>query len=730
MSKFSIWLFLFLALNSFDARLTLPFLKNSLPLRMDEFKKHPTSPIMKLPFLLLLALTAFPAWANVSLPAIISNHMVLQKSAKARVWGKADPGEQVSVALDLATGKATAGPDGKWAVELNLSESKQGPFEMIVQGKNRIAIADVVVGEVWVASGQSNMEFPMKGRGDAIGADQEIAGSANPMLRQFSVWKAVSFEPLDQCRGEWIVAGPDATGKFTAVGYFFGKKLQKELQTPVGILHSNWGGTPVEAWTSQGALATIPDLKQSSDRQIAEFNAYPQTKAACAAAFGRWLADNAREDKPSADAPAYAGTGIAADGWVKIQLPGPVAAQGLPANGVIWLRKEIPIDAKQANAPLNLSLGSMEGFESIYWNGQFIKATTVKDFPEQNAGRNCTIPAELVREGKAVIAVRIYAPVSTPKFTNGGSLRAGSLWIGGEWLAKAELEFPALTPEKLAAAAPQTLPARMLQQFLPSSLFNGMISPLLAYSIRGAIWYQGESNAVRAWQYRTAFPLMIQDWRARWKQGDFPFYFCQLANFGGKNNQPGEAAWAELREAQAEALKLPQTGQAVLIDIGEAADIHPRNKQDVGDRLAAIALANDYGKAIPFSGPVYQLVKIENGKARLNFASVEGGLVAHPVPATYVMRSLQNETAPMVRNSPQSELEGFAICGEDKKWVWADAKIEGNTVLVWNSNVPAPVAVRYGWSGNPTCNLYNKAGFPASPFRTDDFPASTLNVKY
>ena len=684
-----------------------------------------------LSFFLTATLVSSPAWADVVLPTIISNHMVLQKTAKARIWGKADPGEAVSVTLGKLTGKTTAGPDGKWAVLLDLSKSKTGPFELVAQGKNRIAIADVVVGQVWVASGQSNMEFTVKGWGNIIGADAEIAVSANPMLRQFFVQKATSFEPLDQCKGEWTVAGPETTAKFTAVGYFFGKRLQNELHVPVGILSTNWGGTPVEAWTSQEAIATVPELKASGDQQIAVFKAYPEKKAAYVTAFGKWVADNARQDQPTPDATAYTAPTVAPEGWVKIQLPGLVAGQGLPESGIFWLRKEIAIDAKAANTSLNLDLGAMEGFESVYWNGQLIKATTFNDLQGQNASRRCSIPADQVKEGTAVLAVRIYAPVSSPKFSSGGNLRAGSLPIvlSNEWLAKAESSFPALDAQQVAAApqAPLTAPG---QHSIAGSLYNGMIAPIIPYAIRGAIWYQGEANAGRAWQYRTSFPLMVNDWRAQWKQGDFPFYFCQLANFTAKTAQPGEAAWAELREAQMEALKLPRTGQAVLIDLGEADDIHPRNKQDVGARLAAIALAKDYGKEIAYSGPVYQSVKIEKGKARLSFTKLQGGLVARPVPETYVKSSLRNDTAPVVRNSPQSELEGFAICGADKQWVWADAKIEGPNVVVWSDKVAEPVAVRYGWATNPTCNLYNKAGFPASPFRTDDFPATTLNVKY
>jgi sialate O-acetylesterase len=257
-----------------------------------------------------------------------------------------------------------------------------------------------------------------------------------------------------------------------------------------------------------------------------------------------------------------------------------------------------------------------------------------------------------------------------------------------------------------------------------------MIHPILPYAIRGVIWYQGESNTSRAYQYRTAFPLMIADWRKLWNQGDFPFYFCQLANFTPKSSEPGESTWAELREAQSMTLKVPNTGQAVLIDIGESGDVHPRNKKDAGERLARIALAKDYGKSITWSGPVYDSMKINNGKATLTFTHVDGGLAARALPDTYPVISEFEETAPLVRNSPQSPIEGFAICGQDRKWAWADAKIEGDQVVVWSDRVPAPLAVRYAWTHNPTCNLYNRAGLPASPFRTDDFPPTTLDVKY
>lgn len=509
------------------------------------------------PAFLAAILPVGPLFGDVSLPSIISDHMVLKKAAGVPVWGKAEPGEAVTVALgDGAGAKAVAGADGRWKVTMDLSASKPGPFVLKIAGKNQIAINDVVVGEVWVASGQSNMEFPLKA---AIDSEKEIAGSADPMFRQFLVARAEADAPADDCQGAWTVAGPETAGAFSAVAYFFGKRLRKDLGVPVGLVKSSYGGTPSEAWTSREAIDTVPHLKDARETAL---------KA---------------EQTPT-----------------------------VPATGN--------------------------------------STSTVKERPRV--------------------------------------------------------------------------------QKIPSILFNGMIKPLVPYAISGVIWYQGEANANRAWQYRSAFPLLIQDWRNHWKQGDFPFYFCQLANYQPKLPEPSESAWAELREAQSMTLKLPNTGEAVLIDIGEAGDIHPRNKKDAGERLAAVALANHYGKMIPFSGPVYQSMKADGGKIRLAFTHADGGLVAKPLPPTYDVKSKTSETAPLVRNSPDSEVEGFAICGEDKKWVWADAKIEGDHVVVWADNVPAPVAVRYAWADNPTCNLCNGAGFPAVPFRTDDFPATTMDRVY
>jgi len=675
-----------------------------------------------LPIALSAALTAGCAWADVKLPAIISDHMVLERAAKVPIWGKADPGEEVAVSLNgqRATGRAAA--DGRWTAALNLKDSPPGPFELTVEGKNKLVIDDVVVGEVWVASGQSNMAFVVK---NATDAESEIARSENPLLRQFLVKRCASGELLDDTEGKWIPASPGTVGGFSAVGYYFARMLQSELKVPVGLIHSSWGGTPSEAWTSAEGIGSVPELQAAGARLRDALSGYPEKKKAFADGLGAWIKGAGREDKPSADAAAFAGLDVSPSGWISVKLPGEVRAAGLPEAGVIWLRKEVSIPAKTAIA---LSL-PIDGFDSVYWNGKLIKQTTCQEYPGLGHIRRFgpfDLPPADVQAGKNVLAIRLYEPVGPAKFS--GEPRAGAISLAGEWLAKAEVEFPPAGAAAASLPPPPALPPE--PQGVASFLFNGMIRPLLPFAIRGVIWYQGEANAYRAFQYRTAFPLLIADWRRQWNQGDFSFYFCQLASFRPKVAEPGGSAWAELREAQSLALKLPGTGQAVLVDIGESGDIHPRRKKDAGERLARIALAKDYGREIAFSGPVYDSMKIANGKATLSFRHADGGLAATPLAETYDVRSSAKEVAPLVRNSPLSQLEGFAICGEDKKWSWADARIEGDQVVVWSDKVPSPSAVRYAWADCPTCNLANGAGLPASPFRTDDFPPVTLKGKY
>lgn len=667
--------------------------------------------------LMLAFLGAVAAQAEVRLPAIISDHMVLQKASRVPIWGWADPGESVSVTLDGQTVVASANPNGKWVVFLDLENSAPGPFELFVKGVNQIVIRDVVVGEVWLAGGQSNMAWVLRD----IGKDAaEAVSSAESHVREFAVALMPSETPLEDCKGIWKVASPSTVGRFSAVGYYFARMVNRETGAFVGIINNAWSGTPIEGWISNAALDSSPVLRPGKEKRVAVFDQHPAKRQAFAEAFAEWVAASAREDVPSAGIPDESSVG-----WSPINLPGEV-----PGPGVFWLRRSVDLPPGAANGGMNIILGAFDGFDQVYWNGELLASTDWKDFPGVGYERRpprYLVPNGNAREGANAIAIRVYAPWGGVKFAS--PLRISNVDLDGEWFLKYEKEFPALDAAALAKAPrpPQVLP-NLAER--PSALFNGVMNPVIPYGIRGFLWYQGESNAPRAWEYRTAFPLFIADLRERWGRGDLPFYFCQLAEYQPKSANPGDSAWAELREAQTAALKVPNTGQAILIGTGEAADIHPRNKKDVGERLARLALARSYGKNIPYSGPVFDSAHAEGNAIRVKFTHADGGLVAAPVPATHVLRSAAGETAPLVRNSPGGELEGFAICGADRKWHWAEAKIDRDTVVVSSPVVSSPVAVRYAWADNPTGNLTNSSGLPAGPFRTDEFPARTLDIKY
>jgi sialate O-acetylesterase len=455
------------------------------------------------------------------LSPMFTSNMVLQRDAAAPVWGWAAPGAQVTVKFHGKTSTATADADGKWMTKVG-PFAAGGPYTMALSGPREVTLDNVLIGDVWICSGQSNMEMGLAQVNDA---QQEIAAANYPKIRLFTVAKKIAAAPQATVTGKWDVCTPQTVGtggwaSFSAVAYFFGRELHRELNVPIGLIHTSWGGTIAEAWTSAEALKTLPDFQER------------------------------------------------------------VAA-----------------------------------------------------FPPAGFGSNPNVV---------------------------------------------------------------------------TALYNGMIAPVIPYAIKGAIWYQGESNAGRAYQYRTLLPTMIADWRSRWGLGNFPFYIVQLANFTPVNPQPVESDWAELREAQSmTARNIANSGVAVAIDIGDAADIHPKNKQDVGRRLALIALAKTYGKKkVEYSGPEYAAKIVDGNQVRLRFNHAAGGLVVKG-----------------------DKLQGFAVAGEDRKFYWADATVEGDTVVLSSPQVPNPVAVRYGWSHNPVANLYNTAGLPASPFRTDRWPGVTVDRK-
>jgi sialate O-acetylesterase len=506
-----------------------------------------------------------------------------------------------------------------------------------------------------------------------------------------------------------VVATPDQVGQFSAVGYFFGRELYQRLKIPVGLIHTSWGGTPAEAWTSHDTLASVPDLKPILERYEKGLETLPQRRGDYERAVAEWEQKNLYQDPGNkGEALGYADPTLNAADWNRMNLPQFFETAGLIIDGAVWFRKEIDLPASWTGKDLELNLTAVDDFDITYFNGRRVGATGNETPNSYMVPRRYIVPRSLVRAGRNVIAVRVFDRAGEGGFgrTEGlslspaGAKETEAISLAGPWSYKVEL---ALEPKKPDYGSRPELMGPTNQNS-PSVLYNAMIAPLVPYAIRGAIWYQGESNAGRAYQYRTLFPTMIRDWRAKWGQGDFPFYFVQLANWQPAKPEPADSEWAELREAQMMTLRLPQTGMAVIIDIGEGDNLHPLNKLDVGKRLAAWALADTYHQRVEPSGPLYDSFAVEGDKIRVKFTHSSGG----------------------VKTSDGGPPKGFAITGADHKFVWADARVDGDTVIVWNKDVPHPVAVRYAWADNPQCNLYNQAMLPASPFRTDDWPGITL----
>ncbi len=643
-----------------------------------------------------LLITSFILKAEVRLPHIIGSNMVIQRDQELRIWGWADRGEKVTVHFNEAVESKRAGKDGKWLITLPAMEAG-GPYTMKVRGKNIIELENILIGDVWVCSGQSNMEFQVQW---FPWAEEESSRADYPEIRLFTVPKNVQLAPADEIPGgEWQECNQETVMPFSAVGYFFGRHIHEELNVPVGLLSTNWGGTNVETWTSGEAIGQVPEFAERV-ASLADYD--PEKDFARRKAEMQEIIDKYAADEPGIqDGKAvWAVSELDIEGWGTMELPQQWENAGLSGlDGIVWFRLEVDLPGEVSQRGITLELGPIDDSDWTWVNGYKVGETIQK----YNQDRVYTIPAEYLQEGMNVIAVRVedtgggggfHGKPELMKITSDDFM----ISLAGEWRFR-------VSPAGLSLNTTEV----MSPNSNPTLLFNGMIHPLLNFRVNGAIWYQGESNASRAYQYRDLFPLMIEDWRKQWEYPEMPFVFVQLANFMEASKKPDESTWAELREAQYMTLSLPRTGMAVTIDIGEADDIHPINKQDVGERLAIAALKIAYGKDLIFSGPVYREMIIAGEHTILSFDHVGSGLKA---------------------KNRYGYLNGFTIAGEDGKFHWARAYIQGDKVFVYSSKVPKPVAVRYGWADNPDdVNLYNMEGLPASPFRTDDWPGVTKGKK-
>jgi sialate O-acetylesterase len=647
----------------------------------------------KIQLLLISIFTCNSLFANVSLPNFFGNNMVLQRNKPIPVWGWANAGEKITVQFDHQTKTTKADKAGKWMVKLD-NENAGGPYVLTIKGKNTVIFKNVLVGEVWICSGQSNMEMPIEGWGKVNNYEKEIAAANYPMIRHIKVPSTVSSIPQDNIpAADWKICSPETAGDFTAAGFFFARELYNKLKVPIGLINSSWGGTMVETWTSRKAfensdefkdmIAGMPLLNLDSMANVKKEESIKRIEAL------QGSIDNT-------DAATWNEPGTNDNAWPLMQLPNFWETQQLgDLDGIVWFRKTVTVSAEDAGKAATLELAMIDDNDVTYVNG--IKAGSTNGY---NVKRNYSVAAGVLKEGKNVIAVRvddtggyggIYGDSADMKLTIGNH----TMPLNGQWHFKVE---------KITGGSSSIGP-----NSYPTLLFNAMINPLIPFAFRGVIWYQGEANADRAYQYRKAFPLMITDWRKCWANSDFPFYFVQLASFNAANGTSNNGStWAELREAQVKTLSLPNTGMAVITDIGDSSNIHPKDKQDVGKRLAAIALHNVYGENNVYNGPVYTTMKTEGNKAIISF--IGSGLAVH---------------------DKYGYIKGFEIAGTDKQFHYAKAYISGNTVVAYNDVVNTPVAVRYGWTDDAgDDNLFNNEGFPAGPFRTDDWTGITEGVKY
>jgi sialate O-acetylesterase len=630
-----------------------------------------------------LSLFVIHASAQLQLPDIISDSMVLQQNTNAPIWGWASPGEKVEVngSWSDKTIKAVADEDGKWMVKLATPKAG-GPYDVTIKTNETKILHGILIGEVWICSGQSNMEMPVEGWGESTPVNnsaQEIANANYPSIRLFIADKKVAFSPQRNIKGKWQTCSPASVSKFSAAGYFFGRELFNHLHVPVGLMDVTWGGTIAEAWTSEASLRTMGDFNKDLDRINLMATHADEMMAKDKANEAAWKEALAQNNNDFAN--DHTDTS-----WHIMSLPTTWENAGYPdLDGIAWFRKTIDVPASWAGKQLKLDLGPIDDNDVTYFNG-IVADSTMKE-GSWAVDRHYTIPANLVKAGKNSIAVKvidngggggIYGKKEQLRLYPADRNVNDGIDLSGNWLFKIE------------AAKPK--PAMSTNPNQPSVLYNGMIAPLAPFAIKGAIWYQGESNVGRARQYETLFPLLISDWRRQWKEGKFPFYFVQIApyNYGGDSTEA-----AALRDAQRRTLTASEnTGMAVTMDIGNTTNIHPADKQDVGKRLSYWALNKTYGKKnVMYSGPLYKSMEVKGDKIIVSFTNTDGGLTSNNKP-----------------------LKDFEICGADNIWKPATAHIEGDKIVVQSAGVAKPVAVRYAFYSYAEGSLFNGKGLPASSF--------------
>jgi sialate O-acetylesterase len=646
------------------------------------------------------------------LPVVFSDNMVLQRDTKATFWGWAKADEKVDLLaswgekISVITAK-----DGKWHGQIQTPQAG-GPYQLEIKGSEQtIVIKNILIGEVWFCSGQSNMEMPLAGwppTDTIMNSTDEIQNANYSEIRLFTVTRAFSFFPKDNCIGRWQPCKSQSAKSFSATAYFFGRKLYEELGVPIGLIHSSWGGTPVESWIDREHLSDFPEFKvildtiASSKEKIVELEKWledhPTLKVQNRNKKNAWSELDFKDD--NIILPAFND-----QNWKFMNLPQNWEKTELGEfDGVVWFRKHIKIPENWFNKELVLELGPIDDMDVTYFNGVKIGGYEQEGFWQKN--RVYSVPDNLVKTADNIIAVRVI------DHQGGGGIYGKSeqmkiypkhdgidvITLAGEWkyLPIAEYNngqfylFDIETQEYYKRPqVPVTIGANT-----PTCLYNAMVHPVKPFAIKGVIWYQGESNTGNPEQYDDLFPVLIANWRERWQNRDLPFYYVQIAPY----DYGEETRSQRLRESQMKALAVPHTGMAVTLDIGNTENIHPANKQEVGRRLALWALAKDYQKKLTYSGPIYKSMEIKDNEIIISFEYAENGLW-----------------------SKDGKLGNFIIAGEDRNFKKADAQIKGNKLIVSHPDITHPVAVRYAWSNTAEATLFNKEGLPASTFRTDDW---------
>jgi len=616
--------------------------------------------------------------AQIKLPSLFSDHMVIQRDKPIKIWGQAGKGENVTVTFNETKVSVKADKSGNWQVVFP-AFGASGPCQLEVKGKNTITLNDVMIGDVWFCSGQSNMEFSVR---KANNAEVELKDTNYPNIRLFSVPNGKSETPQNDIREKrsWMVSSSETVRDFSAVGYFFGKNLNKEQNVPIGLINSSVGGTAIQDWMNMESVGEFPAY-QSAVKEMKTIN-YEALQKESQRREGEWR-DTIFHLEPGTINKWFLPETKTND-WTPITVPWEWSKIGLNGNGVGWFRKEFELTEEEAASNALIFLSIIFNDDETWLNG-----VKIGECSEYYQKRIYFATPPLLRKGKNVLVVKVYNYWFTGGFIGKADemyiqIKAAKKSLAGDWLFKKGYiaPNPGLTVTKT---------------YYPSLLYNSMVNPVTKFPIKGVIWYQGEANQGEAAEYRSLLPSMINGWRKKWDIGDFPFLIVQLANY--IESDATDSNWAFLREAQASALSLPNTGLAVTIDIGEGEDIHPKNKQDVGFRLALAAQKVAYGQNVVFSGPTFKSIKIEGNTAIIDFDNQGSGLIS---------------------NDKYGFLKGFVIAGADHKFYWAKASIEGNKVVVSSSHVAAPVAVRYAWGNNPDASLYNAEKLPAIPFRTDN----------